>query len=143
MAEKRDMRRIYQALLAVANDPERFNGRCGVLVTDVGAGWAKGEIENGPLTQSVLGGIHGGALATLADTVAAVAVASLGGASVTVHSTLEYLKWAKPGPVTCEAKVRKAGKSISVCEVSLRDSGGEEIAFGIFSFHMTGEALLF
>ena len=140
MAEKD---RLYKMFLALANDPKWFNGRNGITVTDVGEGFAKGEMENSPLTHNVLGGIHGGALSTLADTVAAVAVVSLGGVCVTIHNSMEYLRRAKPGPVSCEARVRKAGKTITVCEAIIRDSGGEEIAFGVFTFQMTGEPLPF
>ena len=141
--EKQDKSQFYEVLLAFANDPRWFNGRNGVLVTEVGEGYAKGEMENSPLTHNALGSIHGGALSTFADTVTAVAVASYGGLAMTSHNTMEYLRGAKPGPVFCEARVRKAGKALSVCEAVIRDSEGREVAIGLFSFHMTGEPLPF
>ena len=143
MAEQFDKNQFYKTLLAFANDPKGFNSRNGVLVTEVGEGWAKGEMENSPLTHNVLGSIHGGALSTFADTVAAVAVASFGGLAMTSHNTMEYLRAAKPGPVFCEARVRKPGKALSVCETVIRDSEGRELAIGHFSFHMTGDPLPF
>ena len=143
MGQIHEKKSRYQQILAMANHPGHFTGRNGIAVTEVGEGYAKGEMENTPATQSVLGGLHGGALSALADTVAAVAVVSLGGIAVTVHNTMEYLQGAGPGPVFCEARVRKAGKTITVCQAVITDSQGEEVAMGTFSFFMTGETLPF
>ncbi|MCL2843416.1 MAG: PaaI family thioesterase [Oscillospiraceae bacterium] len=124
-------------LLRRVNCPAQFLGRNGIQITEIGDGTAKGQMENIPATQNLLGNIHGGALSTLADAVAAMAVCSSGQVYVTIHNTMEYLRTAGPGPVFCEARVRKAGQTIAVSEATITDSGGREIAIGTFSFCKT------
>jgi len=132
----------YNELLTRANDSDRFAARVGVRILEVREGYAKGDLPNTPATQNLFGGIHGGALSTLADNVSGMAVASLGPfMRVTVHNTMEYLRPAAPGPVQCLSKVRKAGKTIVVCEATITDSEGQEIAIGTFSFYRTEQKI--
>lgn len=126
----------YEALLRIVNDKERFSGKNSIQIREIREGFCTGEMENTPATQNTHGGIHGGALTTLADTVAGVAVTSLGYSCVTLSNTMEFLRVAAPGPVCCEGRVRKAGRSITVCETVITDSQGREIALGVFSYFM-------
>jgi len=126
---------FYNAIIERVNNSQRFAGRNGIKITEIKEGYAKGEMPNIPDTQNTLGGIHGGAIATLLDTVSGAATASLGGLRVTVHCAIEFLRAAAPGSVICEAKVRKVGKAIVVCEGTITDSKGYEVAIGTFSFY--------
>lgn len=128
-------------LLRRVNCPEQFLGRNGIQITEIGDGTAKGRMENTTATQNLLGNLHGGALSTLADAVAAMAVCSGGQVYVTIHNTMEYLRPAGPGPVYCTARVRKAGQTIAVSEATITDSDGREVAIGTFSFCKTDHVI--
>jgi len=136
MMEKQE---LYDELIRRINNPVNFTGRNGIKIKELKEGYARGEMENTPATQNLLGGLHGGALATLADAVCGMAVASLGYARMTIHGTVEYLRVAAPGPVSCEAKVRKAGKTVVVCESVITDSEGREVTLATFSFMILGD----
>ena len=129
----------YEELMRRMNNPERFMGRNSIEVIEIGEKWAKSRMENTKATQNPLGGIHGGALSTLADVTAAASLTSLGWrARVTLHNTMSYLRPACPGPVYFEAHVRKAGKTVAVSESTIVDSEGAEVAIGTFTFYFTG-----
>ena len=128
---------FYKELMRRVNDPELFVGRCGIQITEISDGFAQGQMEFHLATQNLLGGLHGGALSTLADAVAGMSVSGLGhGSRVTVHNTMEYLRPSKPGTIYCEARVRKNGRHIVVSEATVTDSDGREVAIGIFSFYI-------
>jgi len=142
MTDNTSKQEYYNELLTRMNNSDCFVRRCGIRFLDVEEGLAKAEMPNDPTTHNIFGGIHGGALFTLADTVGGMAVASLGRwRRVTVHSSIEYLRLAAPGPVRCVAKVRKAGKTIIVCEATITDSGGQEVAIGTFSYYSTDQQI--
>ena len=128
----------YEEIMRRINNSDRFVGKNSIRITEIGKGLARGEMENSKATQNYRGGIHGGALSTLADTTAGAAVSSLGKLSVTAHNTMEYLRPATPGPVSCEARVRKDGKHIVVVETTITDTEGREVTIGTFSFHVMG-----
>ena len=138
MADATNKQAFYDELLTWANNTKRFTAHCGIRFLEIGEGYATGDMPNIPETQNFWGGVHGGALSTLADTVSGMATASLGHLNrVTLHNTMEYLRPAAPGPVHCFSKVRKAGKTIVVCEATITDSEGKEVAIGTFSFYLT------
>jgi len=120
------------------NSPEHFGGRNGILITEFGDGWAKGEMENSKATQNQMGGVHGGALSTLADIVAAMSVSTMGRRRrVTLHNTMHYMRQACPGKLSCEAHVRKTGRTIAVSEATVMDADGAKVAIGTFTFYFT------
>ena len=81
------------------------------------------------------GGIHGGAIATLADTVAGSCACSRGGNCVTCSSTMEYLRPAY-GDLFCEATPKKLGRRLSVIQVEIRNAQGKTVATGTLTFFM-------
>ena len=125
---------LYEKLRNIANNPERFSGFNQILLTSVSEGRVEGELADIIATQNPLGGVHGGALYTLADTAAGLAVATNGRANVTLDSNLHFLRPPRPGKVYCTAVVRKRGRNIDVCDVSLWDSEDREVAIGTFTF---------
>jgi len=138
-----DKQSYYEKLMRRANNPVHFIGKNGIQIIEIGEGWAKGQMENTPATQNPLGGLHGGALSSLADTVAATSLYSLGPqVRVTLHNTMHYLRTASPGPVFCEARVKKHGKTVAITEATITDSNGAEVAIGTFTFYVTDKALV-
>ncbi|MCL2569081.1 MAG: PaaI family thioesterase [Oscillospiraceae bacterium] len=139
MIDAMSQEEYYAELLTrVENHPDRFIAKTGIRFLEIAEGYAKGDMPNIPATQNFAGGIHGGALFTLADTISGTAARTHGRPQVvlTVNSTMNYLRLAVPGPVACEARVRKAGRTLTVCEAVITDSEAREVASGTFTFYL-------
>lgn len=88
------------------------------------------EITGGP------GAVHGGLLATLADTAMAFALSTNFDGKMnfaTADLTIHYFKRAKTD-ITARARVVKKGKRINVGVIDLYDADGELIATALTSF---------
>ena len=81
--------------------------------------------------------VHGGALATLADTVGGCCACSKGGLCVTSSSTMEFLRPADGPRIFCTATPKKMGYHLSVIQVELTNVSGETVATGTFTFFMS------
>jgi uncharacterized protein (TIGR00369 family) len=71
--------------------------------------------------------LHGGVIASLADTAAAFAVNTMleeGQITVTVDLTLQYLRPLTKGRVTAHAQVLRAGRRIANVQVNVHDEAG-------------------
>jgi len=91
------------------------------------------EITNGS------GTVHGGVLATLADTAVAFALSTnfdgkMGFA--TADLTIHFLRRAK-SDVLARARILKKGKRVNIGEVSMTDSSGREVARAVTTFLLT------
>jgi uncharacterized protein (TIGR00369 family) len=91
------------------------------------------EISNGS------GTVHGGVLATLADTAVAFALATnfdgkMGFA--TADLTIHFLRRAR-GDVRAQAHILKKGKRVNVGEVVMTDPSGREVARALTTFLLT------
>lgn len=124
-------------LNSVVNAPHQFSYESGVLVTRVEPGFAQGVLEVGPNSINPHGKVHGGALATLADTVGGCCACSKGGLCVTSSSTMEFLRPADGPRIFCTATPKKMGYHLSVIQVELTNAAGETVATGTFTFFMS------
>jgi len=93
----------------------------------------RNEITNGS------GTIHGGVLATLADTAVAFALATnfdgkMGFA--TADLTIHFLRRAR-GDVRARARILKKGRRVNVGEVAMTDPSGREVARALTTFLLT------
>ena len=79
-------------IFRTVNTPHQFSYENGVTVTRVEPGRAEGILEVGPNSINPHGNVHGGALATLADTVGGCCACSKGGICVTASSTLSVVQ---------------------------------------------------
>ena len=102
-----------------------------------GAGPGVGVLEVGPNSINPHGKVHGGALATLADTVGGCCACSKGGLCVTSSSTMEFLRPADGPRIFCTATPKKMGYHLSVIQVELTNVSGETVATGTFTFFMS------
>lgn len=129
------------SLLAIVNAPGQFNFENGIELIHVEPGLAQGVLWAGPASLNPEGLVHGGAIATLADTVAGCCACSTGGDCVTSSSSLEYLRPAQ-GDLFCEATPKKLGRKLSVIQVVIVNTEDKTVATGTFTFFMTrpGEA---
>ena len=99
-------------------------------------GSAEGELEVGPESLNIYGVVHGGCLATLADTVGGCCACSKGGICVTASSTMEFLRPANGSAITCVATPKKLGRTLSVVQVELFNDNQTLVATGTFTFFM-------
>lgn len=119
------------------NRAEGFSSHNGITVTSVKDGVGEGELAITPQSLNPMGIVHGGCLASLADTVAGVAAAAGQGRSgVTVNYCFNFLRPAKGTgkKIYCRADPHKMGRTLSVYAVSLTDDSGKEVAAGTFTF---------
>lgn len=129
----------YTAMLKRVNSGPYFGPKSGAMVTAVKGNTAEGELEIRTDTQNPMGVVHGGALFTLADTVAGTAAFTTGRTCVTLDSSMQFLAAARGNKVFCTAKPKKIGRTILVYEITITDSEERLVATGIFTFYATGE----
>lgn len=123
-------------IVRTVNTPHQFSYENGILLTEVRPGYAKGELTFGPNTINPHGNVHGGALATLADTVCGCCACSKGGSCVTSGSTMEFLRPANTPKIYCEATPKKMGRTLSVIQFVMSNDKGAVVATGTFTFFM-------
>lgn len=122
-------------ILDVVNTAHQFSHENGIELTHVEPGLARGVLHAGPNSINPHGMIHGGAIATLADTVGGSCACSTGGICVTASSTMEFLRPAY-GDLFCEATPKKLGRKLSVIQVVITNCEGKSVATGTFTFFM-------
>jgi acyl-coenzyme A thioesterase 13 len=110
-------------------------GLAGLTPLEAKDGHARARIEVTASVANVVGGLHGGAIATLVDDVGTLAIMSGdrdGRMGVTTDLTVSYLRPAKMGEaVIIDARVLKVGRTLAVVDVSLlREADGERLAAG-------------
>ncbi len=130
------MEQERSSLFHIINAEHQFNYENGITLTYVEPGLTRGVLRAGPDSVNPEGHIHGGAIATLADTVAGCCACSTGGDCVTSSSTLEYLRPAT-GDLFCQAVPKKLGRHLSVIQVTITDAAEKTVATGTFTFFMT------
>ncbi len=118
------------------NRPHQFSYENGIVITRVEPGLCEGELTTGPDSFNPHGTVHGGALATLADTVSGVCACSRGGSCVTAGSSMEFLRPATGPRLLCRATPKKLGHTLSVVQFSITDEEGTPVATGTFTFFM-------
>ena len=118
------------------NKPHQFSFENGMLVTHAEPGLVRGEMTVSENSVNPHGMVHGGALTTLADTVAGCCACSKGGHCVTSNCTMEFLRPAYGKKIYCEATPKKMGRSLSTIQVSLTNDEGAVVATGTFTFSM-------
>lgn len=112
-----------------------FSKKLGIEILEVNQGYAKGCIHMQKLHENQYGGMHGGALFTLADTITGVACLSHGRVATTVDANIHYLV-AAPGNQTifCEATQVKQGKTLGVYNCRIYGEDGRDYVSGTFTF---------
>lgn len=127
---------IEQEIKALVNAPHQFSFENGITVTRLEPDLCEGELAVGPNSRNPGGHVHGGALVTLADTVAGCCACSRGGNCVTANESFEFLRTADGPKIFCRATPKKMGRSLCVIQVELTDNAGKLVAAGTFTFFM-------
>ncbi len=106
-------------------------------LTEVGRGAAVVSLTLRPELTRMAGIMHGGALASLADTAAGFAVLSLLAITeqtVTVDLTLHFLRPVKGGQITAHARVLRAGRRLVTVAIEVMDEAQELVASALTTY---------
>lgn len=125
---------FYSEVLEVVNRPGKFASHSGVTITRVEGREAEGRLDIRPEAMNPMGIVHGGALVTLADTVAGCAAFTCGKVCVTLDCTMQYLAPGTGSYIRCVATPKKLGKTILVYDTTLTNDQGQTVATGTYTF---------
>lgn len=106
----------------VENSP--FYRHMGLEVTGLGCGWSTFKMQAGEHLYNLGGIVHGGAITSIADAAAGVALATLldKGAErpITIELKINFCSPAFAGTMEARGEVIQKGSRIAVCEVEVR-----------------------
>ena len=122
---------------------EGFTGYCGIRIDEAGGGLCRAHVALEARHLNPRGFVHGGLLCTLMD-VAAGSAAILAHdpprMMVTQSAEVHYLRPCSGGTLTAEARVLKAGRSVAVVSVEVKDEAEKLVSAGTFElFYLTEE----
>lgn len=124
------------SIIRLVNSPHQFAFENGIVITDVGPGYAKGELTVGPDSINPHGNVHGGALSTLADTVGGCCACSKGGTCVTSGCSIEYLRPANGSKIYWHRHPQKAGPHPVGGSPGVTNDQGVVVATATYTFFM-------
>ncbi|MBQ7283718.1 MAG: PaaI family thioesterase [Oscillospiraceae bacterium] len=119
-------------LIEIANNSPYFS-LLGMKITETGTGYAKVELDIDNRHMNLFGSVHGGANASLIDTVtywAAYCDMDEDAGFTTLDVSVTNLAMAKEGKLTAVATAIKQGRSICLCEAVVKDQNDRIIAHG-------------
>jgi uncharacterized protein (TIGR00369 family) len=126
------LERLRAAFAAVA-----YAHLLGFELTEVTRGAAVVSVALRPELTRMSAIMHGGALASLADTATAFAVLSLlapGEETVTVDLTLHFLRPVTKGRVHAHARVLRAGRRLATVSAEVKDETGALVATALMTY---------
>lgn len=135
---EKERQEYYNKLMNYANHARSYAKYSGITIKRIAPNYCEGELTVTADSCNYLGIVHGGCLATLADTVAGIAACSSGRGTVTLSYGFNFIRPARGNVIKCIAEPDKVGRTISVFRCSLTDDAGELVASGQFTFFMTG-----
>lgn len=93
--------------------------------------------------RQIHGVVHGGVLASLADTAGAMAAYAIlphGTRLATVEMTINYLEAVNGGKILAEARVLRLGRTLAVSECEIKDAEGKLAAKSLLTFAILSAA---
>lgn len=123
-------------MMSMRNEGQGFNREIGIVITELGEGWASGELVITDDHRNYVGSVHGGVLFTLADTVGGAAALTEGNRLTTVNGDIHYLSPALAvEKIVATGQVIKSGKTISVVEVKITDETGKLLTTSTMTYY--------
>lgn len=116
--------------------PPPINATTGIALVEVGDGRAVFELEPAEWHYNPIGSVHGGILATLADSALGCAVhtkLSAGTAYTSLDLTIKFTRSATldSGLLTCEGRVVSIGRRTATAEAQITDKTGRVIGHAV------------
>ena len=114
-------------------DESPFLSTLDIKTTELGKGYARGEVEIKRCHLNAFGGVHGGMYAAMMDHFSYWALYSeldpeMGAITLDLHT--DYLRACNDGKLFAEGHLIKAGRQIALCEVAVTDEAGRMMAHG-------------
>lgn len=128
---------FFRRLIDRMNERGHFSSNSNIRIEKIDTGYAEGVLDIRPENLNMLGFVHGGCLATLADTVAGLGVIASGYAAVTANYGLNFLRPATGNQIRCIATAEKMGRTLCVMRVELFNDTSKPVAAGSFTFCLT------
>ena len=128
--------KLYRMLLERANRAGTFSHSAGIRITEVGDGWAKGEMEITERSMNPLGIVHGGVMCTLMDQATGAAACSRGSTCRTVNCEARFMAPGVAGKLHVYAEALRMGGRISVIRAEVRDDDGVLCAEGTYTMRI-------
>ena len=135
----------HEALITSLRDrlqDSEFYRWAGVEVIDASPGVVEIAFEANPQHLNLQGLVHGGILATLADTAMGLAVRTVlepGRRHVTVQLGIEFLSPGRPGRITARGRSVKIGTQLGFAEADVMNAGGRLLARAHSTLSVTTE----
>jgi uncharacterized protein (TIGR00369 family) len=120
-----------------------FHSWAGMSVLDARPGEAEIALDAEPHHRNLQGLLHGGMIATLADTAAGIAVRTKlapGRSHVTVSLAVHYLRPGAPGRIVGRGRVLRLGRSLAHATADVMDAEGRLLATANATIALGGEA---
>ncbi len=141
MGERRQMNgqereNWYRMLLERANRAGTFSHSAGICITEVGDGWAKGEMEITDRSMNPLGIVHGGVMCTMMDQVTGAAACSRGSTCRTVNCEVRFMAPGVAGKLYAYAEAIRMGGRMAVIRAEVRDDDGVLCAEGTYTLRL-------
>jgi len=135
----------HEALIVGLRDRlqgSEFYRWAGVELIDAFPGQVEIALEAGPQHLNLQGLVHGGILATLADTAMGLAVRTVlqpGRRHVTVQLGVEFLSPGRPGTIVAHGRSVKIGSQLGFAEADVMDPAGRLLAKAHSTLSVTRE----
>ncbi len=129
---------VYKTIVRDRVERSPFYQLIGLEVTGLGPGWATFKMPVGQRLWNVSNIVHGGAITSIADAAAGVALASLldqvQERPITVEMKINFCAPVREGLLFARGEVVQKGKRIAICEVEVTDEEDRLVAKGISTY---------
>ena len=128
---------LEKLIKQAANSP--FYQLLNIRIEEVGKSYARLSIEIDERHIQLLNTVHGGVMASLADSAAAWAIYDandLEGTPVTVEMKINFLRPVKSGRLVAEARTCSKGSRIFVSDVEIKNSEDKLIAKSLVTYYL-------
>lgn len=133
---RQEREKLYQTLMERSNCLGTFSQINGIRITEVGDGWAKGELEITERSMNPLGIVHGGMICTMMDQVTGVAACSRGSTCRTINCEVRFMSPGVKGKLHAYAEAIRLGGSLAVIRAEVRDDAGSLCAEGTYTLRL-------
>lgn len=126
----------HKKLIAYRNTCNPFAQQLGIVVEDIGPGYARAVKTITAQDLNPTSNVHGGVYFTMADVAAGSASASSGWMAVTLDASYHFLRPAGLGDtLTAQAQEVRGGRTVSVFDVRITDQREVLLGTGTFTFY--------
>ena len=107
---------------------DEFARQNGIEIVEIAEGYARTQVRIEPRHLNAGGSVQGGVLFTLADLAFAAATNSHGTLTVTSTANITFIRGARDGIITAQARETVKHRLLPFCEVRVTDNDGNLVA---------------